>query len=73
MHQRVRAMAGSMNVPFLDLLEVFEGRDGESLRVCPMDTHPNAEGYRIAARRITQFLRDDVLPLHESNAAQRDP
>ena len=64
MHRRMRDMATSMKVPYLDLLEVFVNRDGEALRVCPMDTHPNAEGYRIAAERIAQFLRDDVLPLH---------
>ncbi len=70
MHDRVAELAGEMDVPYLDLLEVFQGRDGEALRVCPMDTHPNAEAFRLAALRVARFLRDDVMPLSVDPAGQ---
>jgi len=52
-------------VPYLDLLEVFAGRDAESLRVSPANEHPNAPAHRLAAERIARFLREEVLPLRD--------
>jgi hypothetical protein len=61
----MREFASQLDVPYLDLLEVFAGRDAETLRVSPANEHPNALCHRLAAERIARFLRDEVLPLRD--------
>ena len=61
-HDRMRRFAADMGVPYLDLLEVFAGRDAESLRVSLANEHPNREGHRIAAERLSEFLLEEMLP-----------
>lgn len=61
-HDRMRRFAADMGVPYLDLLEAFAGRDAESLRVSLANEHPNREGHRIAAERLTRFLLEEMLP-----------
>jgi hypothetical protein len=61
-HERMREFASELDVPFLDLLDTFGGRDAFVLRVDSGDAHPNPKGHRIAAERITRFLREDVFP-----------
>ena len=64
-HDAMREFASQLGVPYLDLLEVFAGRDAESLRVSPANDHPNAPAHRLAAERIARFLREEVLPLRD--------
>jgi hypothetical protein len=64
-HTTMREFALQLGVPYLDLLEVFAGRDAETLRVNLANEHPNALGHRLAAERIARFLRDEVLPLRD--------
>jgi len=64
-HDTMREFASQLDVPYLDLLEVFAGRDAETLRVSPANEHPNALCHRLAAERIARFLRDEVLPLRD--------
>lgn len=64
-HNAMREFASQLDVPYLDLLEVFTGRDAETLRVSPANEHPNALGHRLAAERIARFLREEVLPLRD--------
>jgi len=64
-HATMREFALQLGVPYLDLLEVFAGRDAETLRVSLANEHPNALGHRLAAERIARFLRDGVLPLRD--------
>jgi hypothetical protein len=61
-HAKMRAFASELGVPYLDLLEAFEGRDGEDLCVSPVNEHPSPTAHRIAAERIARFLREDVFP-----------
>ena len=61
-HEEMRRVASELDVPYLDLLEVFAGRDAEALRVSLANEHPNATGHRLAADRIVRFLREEVLP-----------
>jgi hypothetical protein len=59
-HQRVSSLAGEANLPVLDLAEVFQGMDTQSLQVHPCDHHPNGKAHDIAGRAIVQWLRDEV-------------
>ncbi|UCE61633.1 MAG: SGNH/GDSL hydrolase family protein, partial [Phycisphaerales bacterium] len=62
-HEAVRLFALEEELPYLDLLDVFAGRDAVELRVSIANEHPNPEGHRIAALSITQHLRGNLLPL----------
>ena len=41
-----------------DLLDLWRGRDTQSLRIAEWDNHPNAEGNRLIAERLAVLLRD---------------
>ena len=40
-----------------DLLDVWQGRDQEALRIAPWDNHPNPDGSRIVARRLEELMQ----------------
>jgi hypothetical protein len=61
-HAKMREFASGLDVPYLDLLAAFEGRDGDDLCVSPVNEHPSPMGHRIAAERIARFLREDIFP-----------
>lgn len=61
-HVRMEGVARRLGVPYLDLLPIFAGRDAEKLRVSLANEHPNLDGHRLAATRIAEFLRAEVLP-----------
>jgi lysophospholipase L1-like esterase len=61
-HAKIRDLATRLQVPFLDLLDAFEGREWKSVCVSPVNEHPNARGHKIAAEAIARFLQEDVLP-----------
>lgn len=61
-HVRMEGVARRLGVPYLDLLPTFSGRDAERLRVSLANEHPNLDGHRLAAARIAEFLRAEVLP-----------
>jgi len=55
-HEVIAEYARAQNIPFLDLLPSYLGINAASLWVSPTDGHPNAEGHRIAAEAIYEFL-----------------
>lgn len=59
-HQRVSRLADEANLPVLDLAEVFQGTDTQSLQVHPCDHHPNGKAHDIAGQAIVQWLREEV-------------
>ncbi len=59
-HRRTAALARELGVPYLDLLDVFRGRDGDELRV-PGDAHPSALGHSLAAEAFADFLAKEIL------------
>lgn len=61
-HRTMREFAAKLDVPYLDLLEVFAGRRAESLRVSLANEHPNVAGHRLAANRIARFLCEELSP-----------
>jgi len=52
----IRGLADTSNVPFLDLLPVFEKYSGESLWVGPKDPHMNAKANTLAADAIYEEI-----------------
>jgi hypothetical protein len=61
-HEQMRDFATELEVPYLDLLEVFAGQDAEGLRVSLANEHPNATGHSIAAQRLARLLREEIMP-----------
>jgi hypothetical protein len=47
----------------IDLSDVFDGEDLESIRLAEWDDHPNAKGHRLVADRLYQAIvqRPDIL------------
>lgn len=58
-HASIKALLGELDVECIDLLEVFENRDGRSFWINFADSHPNAEAHRLVTERIYQ----SVLPI----------
>jgi hypothetical protein len=58
-HRQVIAAAESAGITAYDLFPAFEGKDGESLWVHPVDQHPNEIGHAIAA----EYAAERIAPL----------
>lgn len=56
--ERVRALADSLGLPYLDLLDSVRGEAPETLWVTPGDPHPNARADELMAGAILGFLRE---------------
>ncbi|MBN1346219.1 MAG: SGNH/GDSL hydrolase family protein [Phycisphaerae bacterium] len=59
-HRRLAELAARLDIPYLDLLHVFRGQDGDAM-VLPNDDHPNPRAHEIAAAAIAEFLINVVL------------
>lgn len=59
-HDKIRALAASVKLPTLELLDAFPG-DGDPLRfwVCPSDAHPNDPANELMAAFIDRKLREE--------------
>jgi hypothetical protein len=55
-HRTIRESLAKRGVPFLDLLDVFRGRDERDLIVCATDHHPNARGHQMTLQALRQKL-----------------
>jgi hypothetical protein len=64
-HARMASLTQALDVPYLDLLPVFEGLDASELRISSINEHANPLGHEIAARGLARFLLEEVLPLYE--------
>ena len=51
-----------------DLLDVWQGRNHEALRIAPWDNHPNPDGSRIVARRLEDLMREHRAELRLDGA-----
>ncbi len=56
-HQDLRGMFEDEGIVYLDLQEIFEGRDASELWVHPTDQHPNEIAHKIAADALLPFLQ----------------
>jgi GDSL-like lipase/acylhydrolase family protein len=56
LHGLVRDACAEGDVPFLDLLETFEGGDASSWWVHPQDHHPNLRAHERAAQAMGPFV-----------------
>jgi hypothetical protein len=50
------ANARGVGLQVLDLLDFWRGRDPQSLRIAEWDNHPNADGNRLIAGRIAEWM-----------------
>lgn len=59
-HDKIRALAASVKLPTLELLDAFPG-DGDPMRfwVCPSDAHPNDPANELMAAFIDRKLREE--------------
>ena len=55
-HTVIRNYCNSIDVPVIDLLEVFKNRSGRSYWINFMDGHPNEKAHAIAAKALAVFL-----------------
>jgi lysophospholipase L1-like esterase len=61
-HRQVGASFQSAGIPYIDLLADFSQIPYMALRPHPNDdTHPNATGHEIAARKIAQFVEEQLI------------
>jgi hypothetical protein len=56
--ERQLAIAASAGFDVIDLSDVYEGSDRESLWVAEWDAHPNARGHALVGSRLYQRLRE---------------
>jgi D-alanyl-lipoteichoic acid acyltransferase DltB (MBOAT superfamily) len=67
---RVQALdaARAAGLVVFDLLDVWQGRSQEALRIAPWDNHPNPDGSRIVARRLEDLMREHRAELRLESA-----
>ena len=60
-------MIREVNMPVIDLFDVYSQEDRDSLRVAPWDDHPNTLGHRL----IADHLYEELVPLLMQDARAR--
>ena len=58
------------DMPVLNLLPAFMGRQSDDLWVSTFDQHPNAEGHRIAAQALTPFVSELIAGVASPSSAE---
>ena len=61
-HREITSFCRRAHIPCMDLLDVLQGRDTDSLIVHELDRHPNAEAHELAARALAPWLTSLALP-----------
>lgn len=61
-HTRLAALGRDAGAEVVDLLPVFEGRDERALWAHPLDHHPNAVAYGMAADALLAHIRSRPIP-----------
>jgi hypothetical protein len=71
LHNRVYAYCEAHAIPAFNLLEPFiaSGVSESSLRLNPLDSHPNAAYNALAARSLAPYLESRMVELRESPLA----
>ncbi len=57
-HDAIRGALVEADIRYLDLLDVLEGRDPDSLAVFPVDLHPNEVANRLVAESVVPVVRE---------------
>jgi hypothetical protein len=57
-HRLVRETCLRLDIPFLDLLDTFRGREAAALWVHPSNHHPNETAHALAAEALERFVRE---------------
>jgi len=59
-HETLHNYLNSIEVPYVDLLTVFEGKNGQSYWINYLDNHPNAEAHRLVVEKLLPSVKDFV-------------
>jgi lysophospholipase L1-like esterase len=59
-HATLHNYLDSIEVPYVDLLTVFEGKNSQSYWINYVDGHPNAEAHRLAMEALLPSVKDFV-------------
>jgi lysophospholipase L1-like esterase len=68
-HQAVSRFCAISSITCLDLLSSFWGMNGTGMWISPTDAHPNAQGHRIIAEALTEFLEPIVTAAARRHSA----
>ena len=68
-HQQLDAHWKSLDVPHLDLYDIYQDQTAEAMRVNKYDAHPNEQAHAMAAKAIGQFLHAQI----QQTAAEKEP
>src|SRR5439155_1571974 len=60
-HALVKESCQRLGIPFLDLLNTFQGHDPAALWVHPSDHHPNETAHAMAAEAVERFVGEEFL------------
>lgn len=60
-HKTIEDYCASLEIPFVDLLNGFFGKNGSELWVHPADQHPNEIANRIAGAELSEFFDKEEL------------
>lgn len=64
LHGMLQEGCARLGIPFIDLVEPFRRAQGKVLHFAPLDFHPNAEGNRVIAQAVADFLSTNGLVKH---------
>jgi len=69
--EKLKGLAQEAGFTVIDLADVYDGQDLDALRVSAWDVHPNKEGNRLIAERLSQVLNSDpqFQALRERNSS----
>jgi lysophospholipase L1-like esterase len=59
-HETLHNYLDSIEVPYVDLLTVFEDKNGQSYWINYVDGHPNAEAHRLAVEAVLPLVKNFV-------------
>lgn len=63
-HVKMEAMLNNLNIPFVDLLDVYRSEKREKIILKSYDPHPSPYGHTVAAKALFDFLAErQIVPV----------
>jgi hypothetical protein len=61
-HRQIAAFAADLKVPYVELLDAFQGQDLGKMGCWEGDLHPGRTAHKIAGKAMADFLTQSILP-----------